>query len=169
MVASTYSTSGIFTFYKFNLRTGSRSTINVNLVSYVSSVSTIWQVLYSAFDSSIYIIGGRPSYTLLKASINGNTVGPVQLVGTWSGDYAIMDETNRRIYFSGSSDHSYLDIATQTFQTKIVPQYYTATAVQVGFRYQICDGNVTDYILDAESTISFSDQCVVFTTRRTHF
>lgn len=29
----------------------------------------------------------------------------------------------------------------------------------MAFRYQVCDGNLTDYTLDADSTISFSDQC----------
>lgn len=153
--------SNVITFYKIDLSTGSSTTYTADLSAFTSSVSFVYQAMYDSLNSSVYILGGLPDYVILKGTLqpsDGTVVGLTQVgISPISADgYGTLDYMWNLIYFN-----TYFDIATQSLKSlrSSIVDYYTASAVQVYYRYQICKGNLTSFTIDASSPISFSKKC----------
>jgi hypothetical protein len=131
----------------------------------MSNITAIGQVL-SVGKYLYFITTGNSNTNILQADrtlpANSLSIQKITNLGYIAALSAIIADNNI-IYFPNSGNQAFYDVNTQSFgsgYTKANHQsYYLATYVKVGYSYQICNGNYSNYHVNIDDASSFADSC----------
>lgn len=134
-----------------------------------SGIDAVSQALQVGTGREMIFLGSSPSKTVIQGDLDDGlsssggkilTLQNIAQKGSYQGTYAVVP-SNDVLYFAPKTYKTYI-VSSGTFSTyptNFLGQHYTATRVQFGFTYQICDGAYTNYTVDSSVSTSFYKQC----------
>lgn len=160
-----------FSFLRVNPYTFTTTTLTASIAShnYTDSSGTISskiidkvsQVLF--VNNALYFICNGVYSNILSGHLIGpsTTVTGITNLGVYDGTYATLQSIHS-IYFPGGNYSYYNTTANKILQystTTFRPSYYHTIAMELAYRYQICNTNLTSYTIAGDTSASFRRKC----------
>lgn len=163
-----------FDFYQINLKTLTTRKFGSNLnalnftVNNVESNQAIDEIAQVFFSRGSFYFLTKMFNNVIQANINsaqmmaGVQTIPLQALNflTINDGDSLTTGRDQNIYLA-NGNHQYIDTLTKTVKRyeDLGTSSYYATAIEVGFSYQVCNNVLSNYTIDYETSSSFYAAC----------